>query len=391
MVLLVAFAVLAYVGAFMYPAAHWHRGFLGGTIYIAVMIPFLVWLFYSPHRQFLIRILSSGLLLCAVIAWFGFVDQRHFLHNQLMPDPGSSAAGLRHPAQALLLHGRDPYGADANHTPISPGPGWILLWSPITLPLWTGLLSDITLAVTSWLIYRRHRLAAGVFVLLLMLLPLYHRMASSGMDLYAIALSFAALGIAMDNASDSPGQTALLAFLGGALATARLPMLLPLLMLGFGLMRKNERTGRIFLAVLVVTAMAWHGTFAAIAYHAGHWYQPLHVMDRAALSGTWNRVTPVVLGMGCLIWGYRRLNADLRTWLIGAFLMMMVLVAPTGISEGFHDRSWEWEGAGYICFPVPLLLAAIALYIRRQPGQGTGLAEDPRGLVERSDMRYLNR
>ncbi|SEC24634.1 hypothetical protein SAMN05443244_3002 [Terriglobus roseus] len=46
--------------------------------------------------------------------------------------------------------------------------------------------------------------------------------------------------------------------------------------------------------------------------------------------------------------------------------MMEVLFAPTGIAEGLHDLRLDWEGAGYITFPMPLLVAAIALYIRRQ-------------------------
>jgi hypothetical protein len=228
------------------------------------------------------------------------------------------------------------------------------------------LLESIALTLTGWMIYRRHRVAGGIFIFLLLLLPLFFRMASGGFDLYAIPMAFVVLGLAMDTASASMWRTALLGFAGGVLATARVPMLLPVLVLGFGLYRKDRRAGRIFLPVLVVTAMAWHLSFAAIAYHAGDWYQPLHVLTRAGDSGTWNRYAAVVLGLACCAWCYKRIDADVRTWLLGTFLMMMVLFTPTGISEGMRDRRWDWEGAGYICFPVPLLAAVVALNVRKQ-------------------------
>ena len=362
---LIAFVLLAYVGAFMFPEAHWHRGFLGATIYTLVLIPFIAWLFYVPHRPWLIRLLSSALVWSTVLLLIAVMDQRHFLHNQLLPDPGSTAKGLELPARALLLHGHELYSVDAIGTPVSPGPGWILLWSPITVPGWTGVLEAIALAAAAWLIYRRHRLAAGVFCLLLLLLPLFQRIMSGGQDLYAVSLAFTALALAMDNSSDSDGQTLLLALLAGAIATARVPMLLPVTVLGFGLFRKNRRAGLIFLSVMIVTALAWHLSFAAIAIHAGHRYQPMHVLDRAALSGTWNRVAAVLLGLACFAWCYKRLTGDVRMWMLATFLMMMALFTPTGIGEGIHDRTWAWEGAGYICFPVPLLTAAIVLSIRK--------------------------
>jgi hypothetical protein len=365
LILLGSFALFAYVESFMFPEAHWHRGLLGGTVYLLVLLPVLAWLFYASHRQWVIRCLSSGIFWAAVIVLVAGVDQRHFLHNQLLPDPGSTAKGLELPARALLLHGHELYSVDAIGTPVSPGPGWILMWSPITIPGWTGILEAISLSVAAWLMYRRHRLAAGVFCLLMLILPLYYRIMSGGQDLWAISLAFVALGIVMDNV-DSDLQIVLIALLAGTIATSRVPMFLPVTVLGFGLYRKNPRAGMIFLPIMLATAMAWHFSFAAIAHHAGHLYQPLHVLRRAGRAGTWNRVAAAVLCIGCFGWCYKKMTGDVRTWLIGAFLMMVVLFAPTGIAEGLHDLRWDWEGAGYITFPMPLLVAAIALYIRRQ-------------------------
>ncbi|SEC24593.1 hypothetical protein [Terriglobus roseus] len=299
----------------MFPAAHWHRGMLGGTIYLLLLAPFIAWFFYVPHHPRMIRCLSTAAVWGAILLLFAAVDQKQFLHNQLLSDPGSTAKGLELPARALLLHGHELYSVDAIGTPVSPGPGWILLWSPITLAGWTGLLEVITLAITTWLIYSRHRLAAGVFCLLMLLLPLFHRIMSGGQDLWAISLAFVALGLVMDNTCESDSQTVLVALLAGTVATARVPMLLPLLVLGFGLHRKNRRAGSIFLLVMTITAMTWHISFAAIAHHAGHLYQPLHVLRRAGRAGTWNRVSAAVLCVGCFGWCYKKITDDIRTWL----------------------------------------------------------------------------
>jgi hypothetical protein len=370
LVLLSVFTLFAYAGSFMYPEAHWHHGFLGGTAYILILAPFLAWLFYTPHRPVVIHFLSSATVLAVALVVVGVLSQHHFLGNQSLPDPGSSAKGLQSPARALLLHGHELYSVDAIGTPVSPGPGWILLWSPITMPGWTGWLTDIALAVSAWAIYRRNRLASGVFCLMLLVLPLFLRMMNSGMDLYAVSLAFVALGLWMDGASDSDGKIVFLALVGSVFATARVPMLLPVIVLGLGLYHKRRRAGLIFLPVLIVATMAWHLSFAAIAHHAGHWYQPMHVLQRAGDSGTWNRVAAVVIGLACIAWCFKRLTGDVRTWFVGTFVLMVALFTPTGISEGIRDWTFVWEGAGYICFPVPLLAAAIALHIRKDGDQG---------------------
>jgi hypothetical protein len=111
------------VGSFMYPEAHWHHGFLGGTFYLALVIPLLTWLFYAPHKPWVAGLFSSVPLWLVVLLLFSVVDQHHFLQNQLLPDPGSSAKGMELPARALLLHGHELYSVSAIGTPVSPGPG----------------------------------------------------------------------------------------------------------------------------------------------------------------------------------------------------------------------------------------------------------------------------
>jgi hypothetical protein len=137
-------------------------------------------------------------------------------------------------------------------------------------------------------------------------------------------------------------------------------------LIGFGLWRRDRRAGLIFLGVSIATALAWHGSFYLWARHDGDWYQPLHVLGRASRAGRNPRIVSMMVLPFVLFWIYRRTDKMAVTWLLSTFVLMITLFSPVGIGEYLESRRLDWEGANYIVFPVPLLLAYILFHTWRR-------------------------
>ena len=290
----------------------------------------------------------------------------------------TSSYALEVPAQ-LMLHGHEPYAAQLpGGAPVSPGPGWLVLLMPLTCTGLTGVIDMLGLALTAFVIYRRTRIGAGVFVVLMLVQPLFQSQAANGQDLYLISFGFIMLSLLLEEFAERRGMVLLLALLAGVLATSRMPMAAIICVPGFGLVRKNRHNGLLFLAVTLTVCLGLDGGFAEWAHRSGDVFQPMHVFHRASAgAGIYSKAATVVLLLGSLYWIIRYMKGTATSWLLGTWMVMSALFLPEAFKElAVHHFDLKWEGATYVTFPVPLLAALIALAVRSpQRGAETPQAE----------------
>ena len=123
------------------------------------------------------------------------------------------------------------------------------------------------------------------------------------------------------------------------------------------------RSGVIFTALMLTTALALNIGFAIWAHYQGHVYPPLHIFKRAS-----NGASPIfpaavlILLLSSLVWVALKISERVDSWLVCTWLVMSVLFIPEGIKEFAPNHfNLAWEGGQYMTFPLPLLVAAIAL------------------------------
>jgi hypothetical protein len=353
------FVLYSLAGAVNILEVHTHHGLLGGILYGIVLAVASYWVLFSRHPPVARKLFRSLALWLTVLAVLGLIDARHNHKAEAGGSPMTTSLALEYPARAFL-HGHEMYSVTANGAPISPGPGWILLWSPITVPGWTGLLCAIALAVVVVLLYRRSAIAAGCFALLMLVQPLFLSQMANGQDLFAIAFALVALALLLERA-DTDWKITALGVLGGVVATARVPIVAFVALIGVGLWKRDRRAGVRFLVVSLAVATAFHAEGAYFAHLASHFYQPMHVLGRASAAGGISHVKGAALLVAGTLFALWRIRGNAVSWLLWTFATMSLLFTPEGVGEYFTVHRWDWEGANYISFPIPLLLAALVL------------------------------
>jgi hypothetical protein len=132
--------------------------------------------------------------------------------------------------------------------------------------------------------------------------------------------------------------------------------------LALGLVHKNRRIGCYFAAAMLSTCTVLHAIFAVWSDRAGHLYQPMHVLGRAADSaGLGWRVSVAALLFGSVLWIVSRMKCSAPYWILGMYFAMVSLFIPEALKEFVHSPHFNWEASTYITFPIPLLLASLVL------------------------------
>jgi hypothetical protein len=322
------------------------------------------------------RILSSSWFWIFCIVLFTAYDVVRYPAS--IHTPSTVAPALIEPAKQLL-HGHDPYSAHLQHNiPISPGPGWILLLAPLTLAGGVMLISPIFAAICTYLIRKRTKLGAGIFMLLLLLEPDLVLKSSRGHDIFAISIAFAILCLLAERLSKTTGGILLLSTLAALFATSRIPMVALLVILGIGLYRLRKRAGALFLMASLALTTAIHAIFFLWAAHDHEFYQPLHLFARASrFSGHALMLTGFVAALLVFAWIVFRMTNSPTDWMIAGGMFLAAAFIPIGIGELIADRySFTlWEGSNYVSFAVPLFLAALALTCSKSHPNRTSVSQ----------------
>lgn len=353
-----------------------HFVLLCGAYALVGLVPLGFILFWVRSRL-IHRILGHPVFWLGCLAFLAWYGESHFL-KLVLPHPNdlTAAPALMLPAQNLF-HGKNPYAVQlAGHAPVSPGPGWILLLSPITLARGAGLLTFLGTLLVSLLLAARARVSAGLFLLLTLLQPDLLWTSIWGTDLFLIPLAFAALCLLSNRYAGKPTAMFIIGCVAGVFAQSRLPMAALVFILAVGLWRKNPHAARRFILAAILVCAGLYLWFYVWTIRDHLYFQPLHLLHRERRSGLWASIVGPAGGLLVLLWVVFRMTGQVRDWLLAAAILVAILFAPTGLGE--LVTRWgnvaNWEGANYISFGLSLFVCYLALGTSRHaglPGSGT--------------------
>ncbi|MCP5449815.1 MAG: hypothetical protein H6972_04500 [Gammaproteobacteria bacterium] len=333
---------------------------------------FLILLVFSIEMLGLKKsnILDYSLLWLLPIVVLGLLNILLYPGTRLVPNPSSAPSALVEPAVALFYNGLNPYSIRIfDGAPISPGPGWILLNSPLLLGGLITILTPIYLFFSGFMLAKLCKATHAFIYILLTLVSLnFLQMSIIGHDLPAIILALVGLTLALNLYYKDNIYFIIIAVLIGLVATARVPFVIFPIALSICLVKIDYFRARVFLILSVGITVTVHLIFWIWVYSQGVFYQPLHVIGRATHGGSL-----IILFFGALIWamfgwyGWRHLTKCPSTWMFFLWTVLSIPFIFVGINELlsnglFHLKAWQtWEGKGYVMFTLPLLVAGLVL------------------------------
>ena len=154
---------------------------------------FLIFLVFSIEKLSLRKsnILDCDLLWLLLIVVLGLLNILLYPGTRLVPNPSSAPSALIEPAVALFHDRLNPYSIRIfDGAPISPGPGWILLNSPLLLSGLITILTPVYLIFSGFMVSKLCKPTHAFIYVLLVLAPLnFLQMSIIGHDLPAIISS----------------------------------------------------------------------------------------------------------------------------------------------------------------------------------------------------------
>jgi hypothetical protein len=281
---------------------------------------------------------------------------------------------LIEPATALIQRGENLYSVQlSGGSPVSPGPGWILLNAPFTISGFVSLLTPFYLFLCALMISKWSKAYTFGFIILLFVSLSFLQMSFVGHDLPATILAFVGLTLALYRYYDRTFLFVLISFLIGVLSTARVPFIIFPIALSLCLRTKNQHRALLFVVFSTSLALLIHLVFYLWAVKDGLFYQPLHIFNRAALGSGLG-----ILIIGGITWAvagwfaWRRLTSDIASW----FSFLWVLIGVPFIFVGFGElirngifstSNWAaWEGKVYVMFTLPLMITSIVMNLSQR-------------------------
>ncbi len=271
-----------------------------------------------------------------------------------------------------LAAGRNPYlGRTYFGLPLSPGPGWVVLWMPWTLA-GVHFLATPLLILAAGLGLRR-ALAAWwpvylFFFALASSLGAWEIMAVGG-DQLAIGLAILILVLAAADLRSTPGTVAV-ALAAGIVATARVSFGYFPAVLGGLIAARDRRRG--LLAGVVGTAVCGALHLGFYAWGPGD-YSPFHLLAKGGglLGSPAGAAALGTAGAGALAIMANARRGGLAGWLLAAWaslaLPLSVVAAADLVVVNFRFR--DWEGASYLLPPMPIFAAYFVALVAARDGR----------------------
>ncbi len=303
-----------------------HSGIVAACFFILSLIGYRVTVFGHRKRvQAMLRspFFSGGLLLLLLIA--SFLAYPHACALKAV-GRGSTADDALRLAAANFFNGKGMYSALINPTtPISPGPGWVILNSLFSLTNLFPLMTFAYLALSAAIIFRgkREGVAQGsLFIVLMLSSPMLWYLSVTGYDMPGIGCVFA-LCIALTHAlSTLRGAKQWIATLllglcmGAAAGTSRMLYTFFPLVPALLLFKSFPRQAMVLGLSGILTALGIDYLFYAANPHH---FQPLHIGHKAyAAMGA-----PLIVAGGAAAiitagLAFRKVTTSLRSWFFWA-------------------------------------------------------------------------
>lgn len=244
--------------------------------------------------------------------------------------------------------------------PISAGPGWAILDIPASALHLYALQTPILLAGFAYFLYRRSREAGLLFSGVLAATPVLHEITAVGLDLALLSGALSLMVYSMREKESSP-RSAMWAFLGGLVWTARINMIVvpvALQWMRFGVFSRR-RLG--VTAASLALAIGLHGAFYFA--HPSQ-YMPIHLLGKTKIYlGLVPVLAPLLTAAGvAFVLRFRAKNSSQLFAGLAIMLLFMHLPLAIGCLKSAGYDFARWEGFEYIS--VSLVPAAAALALR---------------------------
>lgn len=274
-------------------------------------------------------------------------------------------------AAANVLNGLNPYDTNTYFgNPISPGPGWILLWVPLVAIGAYWLITPLSLALAAWSLRLAGHgwRASNLFMLFMGSSMIFWELMVVGSDLIAIGCLFLA-AVAWLVRSKRTSTLMLLAVFVGALATSRIVFFYVPLVFGLMLWRRDRRLAVGFALVGSAVCFGLHGWF----WHLGpDTYSPLHILTKGQhILPRYVQGLALLACLGSAVAMLRLRDANLRDgvlmlWLSLATPLVFVTFGDLVVFRGGDFAAWE--GANYLMPPLALAAGLVAVEARARAG-----------------------
>ncbi len=307
----------------------------------------------------------SVLLLLAVAVFFIY-PLADALKGQ--PGRGSDADNAIIDAAVSFWQGAYMYDVETYlSNPISPGPGWILLLSPLVVigaywmitPLMLGLFVGVLRRVTgSW-----H--APNVVSLLLASSVFWWNVTVVGNDIPGVGMALATCAL-LTYAARSPKQVILVALLVGVVATSRVALFYVPVLFALLLWPREKRLAVTYALIGVSICVGLHLGFAGMSESE---YPPLHILTKAkkALPFGFSAIMLLaVIAAGFhivrTVWRARSLELvdSMRLCWLGLFVPFIFVSIGALLFSSKGDPA-SWAGANHLNFALTLGLTFLAL------------------------------
>ena len=258
--------------------------------------------------------------------------------------------------------------------PASPGPGWIILNSPLVISgfYWaiTAVYGIAAMVVTVWM-----GIPAVLTVIAFLLLSssvIFWNLNVVGHDLVPIGLAIVSLTVLAYWVGQKEGRNRIyhvlwLAPLIALVATSRVIFLVFPVVLAALMFKRNSVAALILLLISTGIALILHIIF----YIDSEFYQPLHVFSRGERAlGLPFMAVGSVIAFAAFVWSVRKARNELIDWVRVVFLVFgipMLLVAFGELQAAGWDFS-AWEGANYLAFVAPIAVFWAVLRIDAEAG-----------------------
>ncbi|MBI5414096.1 hypothetical protein HZA38_01120 [Candidatus Peregrinibacteria bacterium] len=236
--------------------------------------------------------------------------------------------------------------------PISPGPGWILLNSPLSLSGLYFLITPIWLGIFLWMIWKKsHHHFPVVFVLItLSMSTIFWTLTGVGHDLVSISFAIGIFFLMTKNITKETRILTLLfiAIFVGIISTSRiLFLILPCI---FALIIPFTKRAFLFFVTSLITALLFHFIFFELSSN----YDPLHLFSRGERSVGYDLMALggiLEIGIGALslyLYTHPKIQFAYKNILPLLLLFLPLFLISFGELRNVGFDFAKWEGANYL-------------------------------------------
>lgn len=249
-----------------------------------------------------------------------------------------------------------------NHTPISPGPAWIIMNIPFTLPHLYFLFSPFYLFLTLYLLKKYYgNIISNLFFIFIFSSLVTVELFFNGHDILPLSLGFLICCIMIFEIlkkNINLKYIIIISLFLGIVSTSRIIFFFVPYLFYFLLKYFHKKNSIIFLLTSSLTFWGFNFYYYSINY----FYQPLHLINKAEKLISF----PIII-IGILIFifiNYLIINKfqkkTIKNWLIIIISIFSIPLIPVSIgdlmNQNFNFRTWE--GANYF-MPIIVLFALL--------------------------------